>query len=413
MHDARTNRPTGARWIAAALGFAIAIGIGFVGWRWLAARGVAGPAANDASFGALTATISRELEPRGLVLAPDSTAERDKPLEMKMSLDDIQRLFSVVGALQIDEVRYSRFRPGLSTRFEWAEHPNGAWTRITNSDGAREDHELAAVREDAFVLVAGDSHTEGMCDNSESFCNRAEAKLAAARPGKSVEVYNTGTSGYSFFNYYGALRAFLGRKPDVFVMVVYGGNDFFETLRPYAFARGVSLPPRAYGYERKLIKAKVLSESALWQCVNQALYLHENPDQVDFAVEAAIATSEEIRKLANENHVPWLVVYIPAAFDQDHAEWRELVEKCKHDLGLDDAALRVANRVADRWIAALAERGVEVVDLRPEFARATKPLYWTDLHIDLAGHELIAGLLAPRLERLLAERDRARAGSGH
>ncbi len=413
MDAARTTRPIGARRLAALIGFAAAAAIALVGWRWLADRRIGVRNSGDASFGALTATISRELEPRGLILAPNSNSSRDKPLEMKMSLDDVQRLFAVVGDLELDPVRYSRFRPHLSTRFEWAEHPNGSWTRVTNSDGAREDHELAAVREDVFVLVAGDSHTEGMCNNAESFSNLAEAKLAAARPGKSVEVYNTGTSGYAFFNYYGVLRAYLDRKPDVFVMVVYGGNDFFETLRPYAFARGISLPPRAYGYERKLAAAKTLSEPALWQCVNQALYLHENSDQIDLAVEAAVATSEEIRKLANENHVPWFVVYIPSALDQDHAEWRELAEQAKRALGLDDSALRVANRVADRWIEALTSRGVEVVDLRAEFARATVPVYWSDLHIDVAAHELIARLLVPRFERLLAERDRARAFERH
>ena len=60
-------------------------------------------------------------------------------------------------------------------------------------------------------------------------------------------------------------------------------------------------------------------------------------------------------------------------------------------VGADPAGLAVDDRLADGLLAVLRTRGVANLDLRPAFGSASEGLYWnTDLHLNLAGHELVA-----------------------
>jgi hypothetical protein len=100
------------------------------------------------------------------------------------------------------------------------------------------------------ILVTGDSHTDGVCNNSESFTNLLEAELSAAHPGEAIEALNAGKGAYSFYNYLGVLERLLPLRPDVFVVAVYGGNDFVESLAlRHTFEHGA--PPTRASRRRK------------------------------------------------------------------------------------------------------------------------------------------------------------------
>lgn len=62
--------------------------------------------------------------------------------------------------------------------------------------------------------------------------------------------------------------------------------------------------------------------------------------------------------------------------------------------------IEVSDRLADAWIAALAARGIEVLDLRPAFAEQTRELHWyPDRHLNLEGQEVVAdALFGPLLQ---------------
>ena len=68
----------------------------------------------------------------------------------------------------------------------------------------------------------------GACSTHESFPNRLEARLRVRDAQRSVEVWNAGCSNYSLYNYLGTLERLAHLAPDVFVVVVHGGNDFSE-----------------------------------------------------------------------------------------------------------------------------------------------------------------------------------------
>jgi len=293
-----------------------------------------------------------------------------------------------------DRDSYFRYRPRMDSVVEWAEHPNGQWGRRTNDDGYREDTDAGFAGADLAVLVTGDSHTDGVCDNAESFTNRLEALLAERHPGEVVCALNTGVVGFSFYNYLGVLRRFLesGSPPDIFVVAVYGGNDFIEALRPHHYFRGTFPPPRREGYWDSIEAAKRVSGPGLAQGLNQVLFFKEHPDEIDVALEAALVLSGEIRRLCEAEDIRLVFVFIPPAFEAGWPALERMEERAMAVLDLTDADLHVARSIAERFFAGLADLGVEVLDMGPVFrAGEAGPYYWKrDLHINVAGHAAIS-----------------------
>ena len=108
--------------------------------------------------------------------------------------DVVARYFEIDGELTVyDPYSYFRHRGNLDVERPWEEHPDGRWMLRTNSLGMRRDSEPAAERPDLRVLVVGDSHTDGVCDNDESYCALLEAALA--RSGERVARLPSSTRG--------------------------------------------------------------------------------------------------------------------------------------------------------------------------------------------------------------------------
>lgn len=307
-------------------------------------------------------------------------------------------------AVVYDPDVYYRYRPHLSVEQPWEEHPDGSWLRATNGSGLREDTDDDFTGADLRILVAGDSHTDGSCNNSESFTNLLEARLAEADPSRSVVALNTGVFGYSFYNYLGALEEGLlgqhGAPPDVLVVAVYGGNDFVEVPRLFHFFRGSVMPPTSPEYWVRIDAAKRASSKALGQGLNQLAYFGEHPDQVDVAIGGCREAMGEIARLCHEREVRLHVVHIPAAFDVPRPDFVPEVERALAALGLSPDALELGRRFEAELRDCLAGLGVSYVDLTERFIASEEPCYWmTDLHINLVGHRLVAEVLQELLER--------------
>jgi hypothetical protein len=89
-------------------------------------------------------------------------------------------------------------RPNVQREVTWDEHPEGRVIMRTNNLGFREDTDTDVKKRDDTVriLVTGDSHIDGVVDNSESFPNRLEALLNSSGLGPTFEVINGGTGYY-------------------------------------------------------------------------------------------------------------------------------------------------------------------------------------------------------------------------
>src|SRR5690606_36735619 len=146
------------------------------------------------------------------------------------------------GEMMYDEVIYFRRMPHLSGRRRFPGYEGGQWTLVTNDQGFREDQPLPEAP-DRRVLVIGDSHTDGACENDESFANLLEAQLAERRPDLVMDVVNAGCGGYSFHNYARGLDRYVEELDvDVYVCAVYGGNDFLEVLPAMHYFERSRLP---------------------------------------------------------------------------------------------------------------------------------------------------------------------------
>lgn len=313
-------------------------------------------------------------------------------------------IFFAAGPVVYDPHTYYRPASNLKRTFSLEGHPGGKYVRRTNSAGEREDHETFTKPLDLFVLVAGDSHTDGVCANRHTYANLLEDRLAGKRPGRSIEVLNTGTSGYSFYNYLGVLEKYADRHPAVFITAIYGGNDFIEVLRPHRYFKRLPPHQRSPEYWKTLASLRWEDDKALSQGGNALLLFHRYPKEADLALEAALEVTGEIHRRSKELGIPWLVVYIPSVFDGYTDEQAQLVAHVRELFGLGESDVKVLDRMATRLLDRLRESGVDVLDLREHLVSHGAPWYWSELHIDLRAHQRIAELLEPRIEALLAPR---------
>jgi hypothetical protein len=358
----------------------------------------------DNQLGHVAQRTSSQLLPRGLTPPLDAANLGDPLTRRVLTIDEVNRWVWMPGWSVYDAQRMYRSSAHVDQSYEWAEYPGGSWKRVTNGEGAREDHEFPAEPPDVFVLVTGDSHTEGFCDNAASYANLLERALSASRPGQTVEVYNTGACGYSFYNYLGVLESLLERKPRIFVTAFFAGNDFFEAVNVQHLYDGSVPPARTRRYADLLKEAVAASAAGMSQGLNELLYLRENPDQADLALRAACLATAEIQRICEEHDIDWIPVYLPSPFDLPLADWATMRARIQEALALSDDDFEIVNRLGDRLLATLRERGTDVLDLRPVFRADSQPLYWSEMHINLRGHEVVARELLPLVEAALVRR---------
>jgi hypothetical protein len=128
--------------------------------------------------------------------------------------------------------RFSRVVPVL-------EHAAGSVVFRTNNLGLRRDVDTAVRKpaNTARVLVLGDSQTEGIASNEETYStgleralNRLQLRLRN-RTGRRVEVLNAAVSGYSpLLEYLWLRERGCALQPDVILVALYAGNDIGELL---------------------------------------------------------------------------------------------------------------------------------------------------------------------------------------
>ena len=313
-----------------------------------------------------------------------------------------EQLFPAIGRSQVYDPRLlARHKPNKNLRQRLAEHPRGGWRLVTNAAGFREDAALASDPE-LRVIVVGDSHVDGVCDNRDAFPNLLEARLAERHAGRAIEVVNGGTGGWSFYNYLGALEAWLELEPDLFVVTVYGGNDFYGALDLHHYHRGEKRAKRSKATVAKLVKLSKTNMGIASQYYQQAAYFHDHPAEEAAARAMAREVTLEIARRCAAAGVELLCVYLPPYAHGQPEAYGEYLTLAQEHVPLPAEALAADERLADGWLADLAAAGVRAVDLRPPFRASQEALYWeSDHHISLAGQRRVADELLGPVEELL------------
>jgi len=354
-----------------------------------------GPVVEHVSVSDNRSAISRILGERAVETAPGSPAFfRWEPMEE----DSARALFNQLAnqSNRFDPNCYFRYRPNVELEIANPEHPDGRWTLRTNGLGLRNDGALLAAP-DLRLLVTGDSHTDGICNNAEGFPARLAERL-----GPGVDVANTGKSGYSFYNYFGVLESFAALDPDLFVVCVYGGNDYAELLLPHHYHQRLPWPdPEFMGKEKLDAVREYLSAGVLPQGFMQATLFQKNPELEPLCAEAVGLLVDAIGERCAERGLPWVVVYIPSVLEVQRELYEPELSRAVADLELDERSLGAPERLTAVLFERLRARGVAVLDLRPVFRRQEGELYWrSDHHLNLAANELVAAELARLIESL-------------
>lgn len=293
--------------------------------------------------------------------------------------------------------------PGFSAPIHWEEHPAKVWNVRYVDGGFRNPRETREPKPRSRVILCGDSHLEGVVPYRETACAVLERLLGEHDDASSIEVLNGASGGYDFYNYLGFLERSLPLRPDVFVVVVYGGNDFLGLLPVHAYFERVLLefPGRAAG--ERLGKLAAHNHGAVSQGFQQIVRFVESPRSAELALDGAVRATLELRAVAEANGIALLVAYLPPMHDVRPQDMREDLDALVSLLGYGPEALATTDRLAERWMAAVAAEGIAVVDLRPALRASEERAYWrTDHHLDTRGHEIVARELFPHLVPFLA-----------
>ena len=288
---------------------------------------------------------------------------------------------------QKDNLAVAVHTPNLQKDEPFAEHPSGCICKQYNNKGFISAVTTADVKAPGTrrVLVTGDSHTDGVVWTEENFCTLLQDTLNQKK--QSVELLNAGAGFYSFENYKGVLQRNLYLKPDAFVIMVYTGNDFIETLfydyhwyNPLQSLRQFRAR-LGWRYQYPLMYNS--------QSLAQVLYFSFYPQQKQKALAIAKENLKTIDALCRKNAMELRIVFIPSAFDVDTG-YQQKIQKA---YSFTNEELTVNRRLTTellQWCKAASISTVDLLDdLQPQF------FYREDQHLNPAGNQKIARLLTP------------------
>ena len=294
-------------------------------------------------------------------------------------------------------------KPDQRSLWYWEEHPRGKFRVWTNDLGFNEAEPTRRTTPDVRILVAGDSHTQGVVDMDESFANVLEALLRKAEAGRSVDVLNAGVAYTGPRCYLGMLRRCLelGLRPDVFVAALFLGNDLHDELRLERALREVREPGFPEGYLEPLLLVSEAARGPVSQGFNQLYRYRHFPGEADEALALVIDAYERMKELCDAQGILLVALVVPTKMDVDLGDDREVVSWCQKELGLSDEAMNLHLAASRRFVTAMQERGILCVDPTEAMKSADTPSYWRrDYHLNVAGHRLVA----ERLNEALAGR---------
>jgi hypothetical protein len=402
----RTNENSRKRAVALALGLTLALPAAwFTLERWRARQDQ-----NTVAFADTVEDMQRVIDERRT--GPELRVETDTPLydtdesfrRSELTGKTAAHFYPTIkGGRQLyDPVMSARLAPNLHwRRSRFGEHPDKGWLIHTSSLGLRNDAELADPAPSLRIVVTGDSHVEGVCSNAENLSNQLALRLRAAGA-EDAEVLNAGVGGYDIYNYVGVVEARAVFEPDLYIVIVYGGNDFQSTMYLQRFHHERGSPKRWPWRSRKLLKKRGDKTGILSQELFQVLYFLNNPKDEEIVVQTATAACMEMARVADAAGARILFAYLPPPFTGQPELHAQEHDECVEVLGLPSGAVEVSDRIADAWLADLRERELAAVDLRPAFRATDERLYWrSDHHINVTAHALVAEVLEPHVRALM------------
>lgn len=282
-------------------------------------------------------------------------------------------------------------RPGKQV-LEWPEHPQKRFEKRYNNYGfvSDSDTQEAKLPGSLRILVTGDSHIDGVVATRESFPNVLGTMLNAKDPTRSYDVLNGGCGFYTFTNYAGLLDKFIFLKPDIFVVVIYLGNDFLGVARALAKSGEIEMK-RPRDYMPGLNGAGRRNPGAIGQYLNQALFFKTYPHVWERTREVAYAALDHIMYVARGEGIRVFFVFLPAKIMTTPPEATG-INDLAGILGVTPDEMREFDRKAKGAVVDWMEtRHAEYLDVADAMSRSSRELFWKkDHHLNVDGHQALA-----------------------
>lgn len=337
------------------------------------------------------------------------------------------------------------------------EHARGYIDIRTNNVSCREDADTGIEKQPGTIriLVLGDSHTDGVCFNDESYPNLLEQEWNRVAGDDRFEIINAGFGPSSPYQQLWAFQQVYSRfRPDHLVVAWYAGNDLVELLRtdervhlkrdgdrfvheaPTRATDDTRTKPSAWGrlkaglrdhlalyhalvqirglrklvrsaeadeYRERLEQAILENPGVVWQGMNQSYYFTHHAEAFPQAMQMMDHILHEYRRYAEEQGIGFTLLVIPTLRqihpDSDAAS----LKKIQETLELSDADLQWDEKVCDALVALGRSEGVLTIDLREVLrkSRADSPqdalYYQFDHHLNVAGNRVVAKALEAAL----------------
>lgn len=307
--------------------------------------------------------------------------------------DDYYRHDSIAGHIH---------RPNAKRDVAWAEHPSGRIVLATNNLGFKEDAPTQEAKAEGTyrILVAGDSHTDGVVYNHESYPNQLEALLNQQSGSITYEVINGGVGYHGPQNYLGLLQRYLYLKPDAFIVTIYTGNDYMDALRIAAENDGVEVPKRSEAYYAQLKKVDSIAPGINGQVTNQLLFFKTFPEQVSTALKLTKEALTTIKHLCDQNGIALLVVFLPTKADVELSKDEKRLNEAMRLLGFDEDEINTNQCITQQLEDWLRKEQITTLNLQPHLENNETELYWQkDFHLNHHGHKAVAELVLSVLSK--------------
>ena len=286
----------------------------------------------------------------------------------------------VVGHIHKSNVTFS---------YPWPEHKDGKITVKTDNFGFKRDSDIQQEKQNKIrILVTGDSHTDGVINNSESCCALLE-NLLNKSSNKTFEVINGGCGFYYTRNYLRFLEKYSFLSPDVYIVILYGGNDFLESCKLERCQRSSN-----NDYYERLKKINTIDQGALWQGFNQLYYFKFFPQSEQIAFNSMTADLEKIKQICQAKHIKFIVLLLPNKMDMEWSSDAARLNQCKELLQLTDDDLQINEKLLAKMANWLTANHISHLNLSTVMKDQEQPVFWQkDYHLNDYGHKLIAEAL--------------------
>jgi hypothetical protein len=270
--------------------------------------------------------------------------------------------------------------------------------RRTNNLGFRENEDIRDKKDcEIRILVTGDSHTDGSVkENNNTFINVLEHKLNESQTDHFYNCINGGTAFYTFKNYHGFLKKYLYLKPDVYIITVFTGNDFRETIL-FESDRTTLENVYKYTYNKAIRKFFSTDKKALLsnQGVEQTLYFDYFKEDISTSLKHSKKYLTAIKKICEENNIKLIVTLLPSKIETNAIYKNQI----KSAFNLNEDIINTNKNLTTELKEYLTLKNIKYIDLLKPLKESKEKVFWDhDLHINTHAHSIIGDYLYTRLD---------------